>query len=132
MPEYEGDATGNHFTTFVKACKTRKLDFYRGEIEAGHLGSAMCHMSNISYRLGQPAKFDKEHKAFGDDKAAYATLLRTEEHLEANKVALDQTEYMLGPSLEFDPKTETFPGNEKANALLTRQYRAPYIVPNKA
>jgi hypothetical protein len=29
----------------------------------------------------------------------------------------------------MDPKTEKFPGNDAANALLTRKYRAPYIVP---
>jgi hypothetical protein len=132
MPQYEGDLNGNHFTTFIKAVKTRKLDFARGEIEAGHLGSAMCHMANISYRLGKPAKFDADRKAFGDDRAAYATLVRTEEHLKENKVPLDQTEYTLGPALDFDPKTETFPGNEQANALLTRKYRAPYVLPDKA
>ena len=29
MPAYEGDLNGNHFTTFVKAVKTRKLDLDR-------------------------------------------------------------------------------------------------------
>ena len=35
----------------------------------------------------------------------------------------------LGPKLSIDPKTESFPGNDKANQMLTRPYRAPYIVP---
>jgi len=29
----------------------------------------------------------------------------------------------------MDPKTERFIGNEKANALLTRDYRKPFVVP---
>jgi hypothetical protein len=37
----------------------------------------------------------------------------------------------MGPRLEFDPKAEKFIGNERANALLTRPYRAPYVVPEK-
>jgi hypothetical protein len=31
--------------------------------------------------------------------------------------------------LKFDPKTETFPGNDAANKLLTREYRKPYVIP---
>jgi len=33
--------------------------------------------------------------------------------------------------LKMDPKTERFPWNAKANALLTRQYRKPFVVPDK-
>jgi hypothetical protein len=31
--------------------------------------------------------------------------------------------------LKFDPVAQTFPGNSQANQLLTREYRAPYVVP---
>jgi hypothetical protein len=37
----------------------------------------------------------------------------------------------LGPILKMDPKTERFVNRERANALPTRPYRAPYIVPEK-
>lgn len=37
--------------------------------------------------------------------------------------------YRVGQSLNFDPETEQFVGNEEANALLTRDYRAPFVVP---
>ncbi|MHB1034507.1 MAG: Gfo/Idh/MocA family protein [Pirellulales bacterium] len=36
-----------------------------------------------------------------------------------------------GEKLSFDAKTETFAGNEKANALLKREYRAPWVIPNE-
>ena len=39
--------------------------------------------------------------------------------------------YRLRRELTFDPKTLTFPGEVEANRMLTRQYRAPYIVPDK-
>jgi hypothetical protein len=44
-------------------------------------------------------------------------------------VDLAATKITVGPSLEFDPKTETFPGNDRANAMLTRNYRKPFVVP---
>jgi hypothetical protein len=31
--------------------------------------------------------------------------------------------------LPFDPATETFPANDAANAMLTRNYRKPFVVP---
>ena len=37
--------------------------------------------------------------------------------------------YRVDRSIRFDPKTETFPGDDEANALLTRDYRKPFEVP---
>ena len=37
----------------------------------------------------------------------------------------------LGIPLKFDPKKEKFIGNAEADRLLTRPYRAPFIVPEK-
>ncbi len=34
----------------------------------------------------------------------------------------------LGRSFVFDPKTETIPGDAEANAMLTREYREPFVV----
>jgi predicted dehydrogenase len=131
MPAYKGDASGNHMATFVKAIKSRTLDFNQGEAEVGHLSSALCHMANISYRLGAEAPFDPGAKAFGDDRAAYATLARMEQHLTKNGLKLEETKYLLGPSLDFDPKAERFTNNDAANKLMTREYRAPYVVPSQ-
>ena len=39
--------------------------------------------------------------------------------------------YRLGRELKFDGKTERFVRDKQADALLTRQYRKPYIVPEK-
>ncbi len=42
---------------------------------------------------------------------------------------LAKTPLMLGPMLKIDPKNETVLDNPAACALLTREYRAPFIVP---
>ena len=39
------------------------------------------------------------------------------------------TKLQVGPVLTFDPQSETFPGNDAANAMLTREYRTPFVVP---
>jgi len=44
---------------------------------------------------------------------------------------LHKTKLAIGPTLKFDPKAERFVDNDKANELITRPYRAPFIVPEK-
>jgi predicted dehydrogenase len=39
--------------------------------------------------------------------------------------------YRTGRALSFDPETETFPGDAPANALLSREYRSPFTMPEK-
>jgi hypothetical protein len=101
----------------------------------GHLSAAVSHLGNISYYLGEqnrvPVEQIKEKIAdlkSRDDNAE--TLTRTVEHLKANGVDLEVTPMSLGPQLTFDPETERFIGNEDANALLPREYRAGFEVPS--
>ncbi|MBI3666718.1 MAG: gfo/Idh/MocA family oxidoreductase, partial [Acidobacteria bacterium] len=39
--------------------------------------------------------------------------------------------YRTGRKLNFDPATETFPGDAEANRQLSRKYRPPFVVPEK-
>ena len=50
-------------------------------------------------------------------------------HLSSALCHLGNIAYRLKRTVNFDPKTESFPGDDAANALLTRQYRAPFVVP---
>ncbi len=57
------------------------------EIEIGARAAAMCHLANISYRVGR--------------------------------------------KLTWDDKAHKFAGDAEANGYLTRDYRKPYVVPEK-
>ena len=52
-------------------------------------------------------------------------------HYSSSIAHLGNISYRLGRRLKFDPATEKFVGDEEANAMLTRPYRAPYIVPEQ-
>jgi len=52
-------------------------------------------------------------------------------HLSSALAHLGNISYRLGRQLQFDPIAERFIGDEDANAMLTRQYRAPYLMPEK-
>jgi predicted dehydrogenase len=54
-----------------------------------------------------------------------------EGHLSCALIHFANISYRLGRTLDFDPKAERFVGDAEANAMLTREYRAPFVVPEK-
>ncbi len=84
-PGPKANAGGDHFANFIEAVRSRKREKLNSEIAEGHLSAALCHLANVSYRLGR--------------------------------------------TIEFDPQTETCGKDAEANKMLTREYRAPFVVP---
>lgn len=74
-----------HWANFLDAIRSGKDSDLHCDILEGHLSTSLCHLANISYRVGR--------------------------------------------SLKFDGKTETFVNDRDADALLTRNYRKPFVVP---
>src|SRR4029077_5009494 len=106
--ETERGPGNGHFENFIAAVRSRKVEDLNADIEQGHYSAALCHLSNVSYRLGQDVPFSKSSQAFGDDKDACETLARMEEHLKDNGVAINGLKYRLGRKLAFDAATESF------------------------
>jgi len=132
VTQFLGGDDKYHFANFIAAVRSRKLTDLNADVEEGHLSSALCHLGNISYRLGSPMSAEEADKAVANLKTtdnAKDTLERTLAHLKDNGVDMTTAKLQVGPVLPFDPKSETFPDNEKAKAMLTREYRQPFAVP---
>ncbi|HEU0120580.1 MAG TPA: Gfo/Idh/MocA family oxidoreductase [Bryobacteraceae bacterium] len=84
-PTVESPANLDHFANFADAVRARNPKLLHAEIEETFLSTALCHVGNISHRLGR--------------------------------------------ELKFNPETMKFTADPAANELLTRRYRAPYVVP---
>jgi len=54
-----------------------------------------------------------------------------EGHMSTTIAHLANISYRTGRKLVFDPETEQFVGDEEANSYLTREYRKPYVMPDK-
>jgi len=119
----------SHFANFLAAVRSRKVRELNADILEGHLSSALCHTGNISYRLGKKQAPGGIREAIKANTSLAESCERMFAHLKANDVDLDTTKATLGVALTMDPKTERFIGNDKADALLTREYRKPYVVP---
>jgi len=121
---------GDIFENFIHCMRTRKRRDLHANIVNAHLSSACCHLGNISYRLGQqvsgttrPDVLDKHDQVAKSWETIQQTVKGT--------LGLDLSKhtYQLGPMLKFNPRKEQFVENEDADKLLTRPYRAPFVVP---
>jgi hypothetical protein len=123
------DGGGDHFGNFIDCVRSRKAEDLTADILQGHLSSALCHLANISYRLGEKVGLAEAKSRLGTDDEAQETFERFSEHLASNGVDLKQTPLQFGAALAFKPETETFVDNSQADAMLTRPYRPPFVVP---
>jgi len=130
VQEFKGGAS--HYENFLNAVRTRNYNDLNADIEEGHLSSALCHLGNISYRMGELLSVPEIAERLQGVESAedeVASYERFKEHLAHNKLDLESVKLNYGPKLAFDPAAEKFIDNSQADAMLTREYRAPFVVP---
>ncbi|MFN7766046.1 MAG: Gfo/Idh/MocA family protein [Planctomycetaceae bacterium] len=134
--DYDGKELGKwsggdyqlHFANLVKAIKSRNYKDLHLDIEDGHLSSALAHLGNVSYRLGQPAALGTRPQGLEGSKHVVETFDSFEAHLRESGVDENTTPYRLGRPLTIDPVTE-LSSDAEANRLFTREYRKGFELP---
>lgn len=121
---------GDHFDNFVKAVRSRSYSDLNADIEEGHLSSALCHLGNISYHLGSEESFADCTGTLNGNYPALETVERMKFYLAKAGIDTDTTKIKVGRRLAFNPESETFVDDSQADALLTRDYREPFVVPS--
>ncbi len=120
----------DHFANFIKAVRSGKRSDINADIIEGHQSTALCHVGNISHRVGKQMPVTQiteaiEQADLHEDVAK--TFDRTAKYLEGKGVDLNKTPLTLGQHLKI--AGESFPGNDAANRLLARTYRKPFELP---
>ncbi|UCE98590.1 MAG: Gfo/Idh/MocA family oxidoreductase [Planctomycetota bacterium] len=134
IKQFKGDGGASHQANFIKAVRSRKVSDLNADILEGHISSALCHMGNISHRIGRLSLWDEIQEAIKAEAQAVERLERFREHLFANWVDLSRTRAVLGPWLEMDGEQEKFVVDKEfglgrwANELLKRDYREPFVI----
>lgn len=123
------NAGGDHYGNFLAAVESRKHTDLNADIEEGHRSSALCHLGNVSLRVGSQLTAEQIQDQLGSVKERQETFERFSAHLAYNKVDLEETKFGLGPALELDGEVFTGTYASEANPWLTREYRKPYVVP---
>lgn len=124
----------NHFANFIKVVRSRQQQDLRADVEEGHVSTGLCHVGNISHRLGQSRTVEEISRTL--DSPAFAPAVRETfagmvDHLRENQVDLTRTPLTLGPHLSIDSSAEKFVASPAADALLGREYRKPFVVPSE-
>lgn len=128
-----GDSEGGHFGNFIKACRSRKVEDLKADILEGHRSAALIHLANASQRLGEQMPFGSSAAkgVLNGNVDAAEALDRMEEYLgKENNIKLTEWSLTVGKKLMVDAGNG-FTNDSAANKLLTREYRAPFVVPAK-
>jgi hypothetical protein len=122
-----------HQQNFIDAVRRRDSKLLMSSAEVGLYSTAWCHLANIACLVGDSLPADQLGQMKTGDNEAQELLGDFEKTLAANKVSA-QEQFRISPTFEFDPASEQFVGahSDEANKLLTRQFRAPFVVPEIA
>jgi len=70
-----GDTTGLHMQNFLQACRSRNVKDLTDPISNAYLSASLCHLANISYRVGRRLNITAGPK-FGNDTEANKMITR--------------------------------------------------------
>ncbi len=118
----------DHFENFIRAVRAGNREVLKADVLVGHLSTRICHVGNISYRVGAPATVEEARKRIDGTGEFVAMYDRFLEHLKAHEI--DPNTAVLGQWLECDSENECIKNHPKANELVRGTYRPPYVVPD--
>ncbi len=130
IKQFFADGAKDHQQNFIDAMRSRKLEDLNADIRDGHVSSSLCHMGNISHRLGKtssPENIQNELKSHPGMTDAFE---RFQAHLDANEIDISKEKATIGPLLTMEPDAEEFigPHADEANKLLTKKYRKGFVI----
>ncbi len=128
LKAWSGGSYQQHFANFVKAIRSRRHEDLHLDIEDGHLSSALAHLGNVSWALGEPVAPGTRPTLAAGDPHVVASLDTFNGYLTDHQIDFEKTTLKLGRELTIDPQTERSTDDE-ADRLFTRDYRKGYELP---
>jgi predicted dehydrogenase len=128
LGKWQGGDYAQHFANFIGAVKSRDHRDLHLDVEDGHLSSALAHLGNVSWALGEAVPAGTRASLAADDPRVQATWESFEAHLAEHPIDFSVTRLTLGRELTIDPQTETT-SDPQATPLFTREYRKGYELP---
>ena len=127
-----GEVTpGGNWNAFIAAVRAGDPTMANGNVLDAHYGCVLGHLMNNSYRLGRQVPFDKSSVDFGDNADAIEHFGKLHDIMADGVGVTNDQKYTLGPTLEFDPETESHTGDlaDEANALLKDPNNPGFKIP---
>ncbi|MBN1996122.1 Gfo/Idh/MocA family oxidoreductase [candidate division KSB1 bacterium] len=133
VKQFPGDGGGEHQANFIQAVRQRSPELLHADVLEGHISSSLCHIANISYRLGKKMPVSDIKSELKDFPQAVETTEKLEKHVQENGIDPGNFPFTAGPWLTINNETERFEGDMayEANMFLSRNYREPFVVPEQ-
>ncbi len=140
IKRFRGDGGGRHAANFIDAVRSRRAGDLHAPISEGHISSAVCHLGNTSYRLGEPSDLNTCQQALGTQPPVVEGLGRLTTSLEGIGLDVNKSRFNLGLALETEITTGRITSSnqgkgdrlEAARILARGTYRQAYAMPSKA
>ncbi len=123
--------SNDHFANWLDAVARQDQTVLTGDIQQGHISSALCHLAGISHRVGEASSPDAVAEQFIGNELLANSFDRLVGHLRANNVPLNDnnTKLRMGKWLELDPAGTEVINNSEATAMLRPPSRPPFVIP---
>lgn len=132
--EFRGNSGGGHQRNFIDAVRAHDRSIQTAEVELHNQVVAWCNFANIAFQVGKPFDQKKAEVIFGQTEGRWEELLANTDALLANNgLSLNNPEVKLSDMLTYDESAGRFTGDsaDAANALLKREYREGFVLPEE-
>lgn len=136
---FPGDGGAGHMTNFLAAVRSRRSADLAAPIATGHTSTSICHLGNLSQRLGRNLGFAAAQQAAAGFAPALDALDEMKAHLNVHGVDLARQALTVGPWIQVDAANEDIAavegGDESAlglaRFLLKETQRAAWAIPDQ-
>lgn len=122
---------GGNWGSFIAAIRAGDPMMANGNALEAHYASVLGHLMNNSYRLGKKVPFNAKAGGFAENSDAAEHFHKLHEIMEKGVGVSHDAQYVVGPWITYDPKTERCVGEyaDEANALLKDPNRKGFEIP---
>ena len=134
LKQFPGEGGGRHMANFLDAVRSRRGGDLNAPVLQGHYSSTICHLGNLSWRLGRTENLAACRDVVRNHPGAAEVVDQLSQHLSANQLNADRARFTVGPWIELDATTgaiTTVAGADsatlaRARTLAEGTHRAPY------
>jgi len=129
--KFERATTTNNFPQLPRRGARRRADARVGTPPRSKrtVVPPVLHMAKHQLSAGAASAVRTSRRDVFGDKDADSSIRKDDEALGGQQRGIGGLEFHDGARLRFDAENETFGKDDEANAMRTREYREPFVVP---
>lgn len=133
IERFPGDGGAEHLPNFLDTVIKGDMNALHAPMHISAASAALSHFGTVAYRAGAHLESGAAKEMLKGNSAANELYERFMENLRVDGWDEKKEPLTVGGWLDWDEEKFQFTGGtnfEAANAMITRDYRAPFVVPN--